>query len=511
MPYNKRKQKCTQSDGDKGSYVLSYATKKGDKRSACHTSKKKMQGQIAAIEAEADESDEEVLEETLKALIREVIVNFDGEEYDIPRDEVESIRQRLEMGYVGIGMKDEPDDRTFDLSKTEKRIEADFGDEKGPRAAEIIVAFDDGPRGEAVKIIANNTADVKAALFSQPTELDMKGTLPSSPAWIELGRINGDGLGRMEIALSLYLQNVVPDGGGGAHDLNIGGVGETHVKDQTKGFSNPDARMGKQINNSDRAYPWFSSIVEAVPGWEGKDTTDPLFQDNSVAILNAFAKATGSSDEEINTATIAQYDQWADAFQENIRESFFASESWGEADALMFTNSKTGQFFLASKDSVAPRRLSQGKWRVGITSKQGDKFSRLLKQAVRTELKEHRALRSFVSSLLTESLDGSDKSEIKRMIKKELEGPTNRREVDKAFKKNFDKELRKALGVSFFGTPGKINKFVIDEIQKEVIKSLDSKASKDVVIFVCKEVIKKLYRELSFSSPQIIDRINPKV
>ena len=63
MPYNKRKQKCTQSDGDKGSYVLSYTDKKGKKHSACHTSKKKMQGQIAAIEAEADESDEEVLEE----------------------------------------------------------------------------------------------------------------------------------------------------------------------------------------------------------------------------------------------------------------------------------------------------------------------------------------------------------------------------------------------------------------------------------------------------------------
>jgi hypothetical protein len=124
---------------------------------------------------------------------------------------------------------------------------------------------------------------------------------------------------------------------------------------------------------------------------------------------------------------------------------------------------------------------------------------------------EESIIRKYVSTLLREDLTGSDKADIKRMIKKEIEGPTNRREVDKAFKKNFNAELKKALGVSFFGTPGKINKFVIDEIQKEVMKNLDSKASKDVIIFVCKEVIKKLYRELSFSSPQIIDRINPKV
>lgn len=509
MPYKKRKQNCTQSDGDKGSYVLSYTDKKGKKHSACHTSKKKMQGQIAAIEGprEADESMEETLEETLRLLVREAIVSFEEKEYDIPDNEAEEIARKIEFGDA------EPtpeNSRVFNAAGVANRIQTAFGDEKGPQAIKILGAFDDGPRGAALKIISNSTADIQEYLFSEPATLNMKGTLPSPP-WVKLGRIKGDGLGRMEIALSLYLQNVVPDGGGGAHDLNVGGVGETHVKDQPSDFNNPDARMGKQINNSDRAYPWFSSIVEAIPEWEGKDTTDSLFTGSSVAILNAFAKATGSSDEEINAATTAQYDQWADAFQENVRESFFASESWGEADSLMFTNSKTGQFFLAGPDEVAPRRLSQGKWRVGITSKQGDKFSRLLKKNVRTELNEYYTLRSYVGSLMTESLSGGDKSDIKRMIKKELEGPDNKRSIDKHFKKHFDKELKKALGASFFGTPGKINKFVVDEIHKEVTKSLGSSANKDVIVHVCKEVIKKLYRELSFSSPQIIDRINPKV
>lgn len=53
MPYKIKKRSCTQSDGDKGSYVLSYTSDKGKKYNNCHTSKKKAQGQIAAIEAES--------------------------------------------------------------------------------------------------------------------------------------------------------------------------------------------------------------------------------------------------------------------------------------------------------------------------------------------------------------------------------------------------------------------------------------------------------------------------
>mgnify|MGYP001216471513 CR=1 FL=1 len=69
MPYNKRKQKCKQADGTPGSYVLSYTDKKGKKRRACHTSKKKMQGQIAAIEAESKVM--KITHEDLRQIIRE--------------------------------------------------------------------------------------------------------------------------------------------------------------------------------------------------------------------------------------------------------------------------------------------------------------------------------------------------------------------------------------------------------------------------------------------------------
>lgn len=70
MPYKKRKQKCKQSDGDAGNYVLSYTDKKGKKHRACHTSKKKMQGQIAAIEAESEEIEGKVLEQNKAKTIK---------------------------------------------------------------------------------------------------------------------------------------------------------------------------------------------------------------------------------------------------------------------------------------------------------------------------------------------------------------------------------------------------------------------------------------------------------
>ena len=109
--------------------------------------------------------------------------------------------------------------------------------------------------------------------------------------------------------------------------------------------------------------------------------------------------------------------------------------------------------------------------------------------------------------LIVEEITGADRSEIKRMIKKEIEGTTNKREIEKAFSKKFEKELKKALGTSFLGTPGKINKFVVDQIYDEVNKWLADTATRNEIAEITKQVLTKLYRELSFSSPTIIKRI----
>jgi hypothetical protein len=77
MPYSIRKAKCKQSDGDSGSYTLSYVDNKGKKHRNCHTSRQKAKAQIAAIEIPEGIEDNwvplaahltEVLEEELATL-----------------------------------------------------------------------------------------------------------------------------------------------------------------------------------------------------------------------------------------------------------------------------------------------------------------------------------------------------------------------------------------------------------------------------------------------------------
>ena len=76
MPYSVRKQSCKQASGKKGSYVLSYTDKKGEKHRNCHTSEKKARGQVSAIEmgkhecgySEGYENLEEVYQSVLERL-----------------------------------------------------------------------------------------------------------------------------------------------------------------------------------------------------------------------------------------------------------------------------------------------------------------------------------------------------------------------------------------------------------------------------------------------------------
>ena len=102
MPYKINKKSCKQSDGDSGSYVLSYTDKKGKKHNNCHTSKKKAQGQIAAIEGPREmdegeasgmscespmEGDEKSKDDTLEETDDMVFGGADEEEDELPFEE----------------------------------------------------------------------------------------------------------------------------------------------------------------------------------------------------------------------------------------------------------------------------------------------------------------------------------------------------------------------------------------------------------------------------------------
>ena len=91
----------------------------------------------------------------------------------------------------------------------------------------------------------------------------------------------------------------------------------------------------------------------------------------------------------------------------------------------------------------------------------------------------HDLLRCFVNVLLKEELTKSDKKEIERISKK-----TAKKEIDAAIKS-----------------------FVKGDLEKEITKVLGNKATKEEVSKVTKNVIKRLYRELSVNYPAIIDRI----
>ncbi len=78
--------------------------------------------------------------------------------------------------------------------------------------------------------------------------------------------------------------------------------------------------------------------------------------------------------------------------------------------------------------------------------------------------------------LIIEELTADDKAEVRKLAAKEAE---------KVLK---DKDLK-------------------DMIAKEVEKALDDKSTKDQIGDITKTVLKKLYKDLSFHHPYIIDRI----
>ena len=97
------------------------------------------------------------------------------------------------------------------------------------------------------------------------------------------------------------------------------------------------------------------------------------------------------------------------------------------------------------------------------------------------EVIEEALIRAVIrESLLSEELTKSDKDEIKRIARKQA-------------KKYVDAELDKALGASFFGKKGKVNKFVDDEINKRFKDGDKDKDFSDSVEKVAKRVLQALY------------------
>ena len=204
-----------------------------------------------------------------------------------------------------------------------------------------------------------------------------------------------------------------------------------------------------------------------------------------------------------------------EAFNSNIEIGIHPNYGSGQTTRpfAMFSAGDSNKTFLEfefrNSDSSKPIQVHRG---TNFSSAKDDEKSvaKILIDESVTKIFLHETLSEDLDSnlkLIVEELTGADKSEIKRMIAKEIEGTSNKRATQKVFQAEFNKELRKALGSSFIGEPGKINKFVRDSIRKEIESMFKDKATQNQIGDITKEVMKKLYRELSFSSVQVIDRI----
>jgi hypothetical protein len=78
--------------------------------------------------------------------------------------------------------------------------------------------------------------------------------------------------------------------------------------------------------------------------------------------------------------------------------------------------------------------------------------------------------------LIIEELTADDKAEIKKLAAKEAEKVIKNRDIK-------------------------------DMVEKEVMKSLNSSATKEEIGDITKKVLKRLYKDLSLQHPYIIDRI----
>ena len=551
MPYNIDKKKCKQSDGDSGTHVLSYTDGKGKDHDNCHTSKKGAQGQIAAIEGDnLAETDDMVFGGGGDP-------EAEGEAEDGGMDEAllrEWIRQRLLLEQAAL---DEPT-----LLSVFKSLGFDKTKKYSSKRMAVLV---DGPgkmRSKALGDIEAALKDYGAVWDKSPVSVSSLGMVKAGPFSIlakPASRQGGMSAGlENEEALVKAVNTLAADQPEGINVKFVGsGAGEFLVKGVTKAISagaDTKGRKKSDVNlittggnvpisiKKDNAQYW-----ESADSYYGASAAEKLKELEAAGEVEMVDKG-GYYNVVPNIAVPASAAEVIDVVFGSdilgngavIKKSFSDSDFVYDAETNILTVASTyiitdpshvtgdySVWFLIRNDKTRKsvpgypgiRVLAAYEKRINTNVKRVDE-SKMLITLVRLLLKESE---SQVRDVIHEALSASDKSEIKRIFKKEMEKSKIAKKiikqeieaqkkatqtmVDKSFKKNFDKELRAALGASFFGTPGKINKFVIDEIQAEVQKMLGDKATKEIVVQICKDVIIKLYRELSFSYPQVIQRI----
>ncbi|MAI57540.1 MAG: hypothetical protein CML56_00890, partial [Rhodobacteraceae bacterium] len=388
-------------------------------------------------------------------------------------------------------------------------------DEEGRSALEIFAeAIDAEGLGkhnlqQIRRVVASFSKEEAQLLRSkEPT-----GEIKVSGNWSELmtiqqGREGAKGaVGQGEVLTALLCPNASLSAGA-AHDITIGGSGY-HVKYH----ADASAKSGLPTKGTANYSSSLKSGIDALTFTISKSSTaakqnytEDMLKADLIAALTAQpvskkAKQAGlvTKSAEFGQGTINRFLEYTGIPEAQLRPlgkalnaAYYAalggpeegciiakpgSLHFGTVEELLYVGTMTSSTIRAYAN-VFGKKLGLGK---------------ILGESM--EMKKMDDLRLLIrETLLMEELNKSDKKEIERIAKKQAS-------------KIVASELDKALGASFFGTKGKVNKFVSDEVSKRFKQGRRDPDFADTVETICKEILKKFHRDMALKYPQMVDRI----
>ena len=441
----------------------------------------------------------------LRKLIQEELVSLGGNQYQLNSDEVESVEQHLitqldkqpfnPMSRTGAGKKgkidvvfaDDPDWKGW-----MKRVGYPEDWDGGEAPEDVLI-----PPEKMQKLYftlydltsstfaASYIDYVLDAIYSANPEQFAKdlfsksGTeaeVPVPASMLGLADINtkkggnkATETGRGEFVIPFLFDDARMGGGNAVHDVVIGGLG-WHVKEI------PRPNDGIRLGMNSYADSALSSLLQSEVGMSGKelavgDRKGTKVQNSVLANLSesqfpgkkSIVEALGAPNAS------AALQDLQDRLDSDMREKGIDP---GAGVAFYVPSAKT--IYFTPTDQCVCVAASQGAHKV--SRRKIGPFAEMANSVVSESL-----VRSVVKELLLfEELTKTDKAEIKRIAKKQA-------------KSVLDSELDKALGTSFFGNKGKVNKFVEDEISKRFKAGDKDKDFADAVEKVAKRVLQALY------------------
>jgi hypothetical protein len=463
-----------------------------------------------------------VTKKQLRQIIKEELITLGDDQYQLSDDEVGQLK-----GFLGSEMSKTPHDPMKRQGRGKKgQFSGEFSNDPGWIEWTKSVGYPDdwdpssGKAPEGAKIPVEKMKKLYTTLYSvtsstfaaqyvnfvldaiysaDPVQLgkdlfslDSPPESMSVPASMKgLADINtskggskGTETGRGEFVVPFLFTQGELGGANAEHDVSIDGIG-WHVKELTSMVQT--IRLGK---NTYAGSPTGNLLQDKVGmkaselsvGTRGGDTTSVLKNlKQSVADPSKVGIMEALGETDPFTALME--------LQERLNEEMRETGIGDAAGVLFFVKD---QLYFVPKDKCICGGATQSAHRVGMPGGTNGENGPI-EEAV-SDLQESLVRIVVKQLLLTEELNKSDKKEIERIAKKQAA-------------KIVASELDKALGASFFGTKGKVNKFVSDEVSKRFRAGRKDPDFADTVETICKEILKKFHRDMALKYPQMVDRI----